>query len=205
MATKNRQSWHSVSGTDIIEALDDNTLESLVPRESGIYIWQRVIAAPSVVLNNAESFKKWLENVVAHPSARLGRRSMWHCVWSEGIQIGGGDLSSAKNQVLNKVMTSHKLRPMLARFTESLSPYTMPIYVGEAKDLNFRTKQHIAGKTRLEQYIKDFLELSWQDLALHYYVLSGSTEPTDQVQEIQQLFEIIAQRILAPFGTHRPG
>ena len=197
--------WRLLPGPELVDALDERTLADIVPSASGIYIWRRSIRAPLNAQASSHDCSVWIAELTRQPAARLTRRPLSYCVWTEGLQIGGGGLSAAKDRTLRDAAEHRKIRRLLARFTESLSQFVPVIYVGEATSLFVRVRQHLRGETGLQQYIFDELQLTWNEMDLLYFILTRAEEPTDKARIIQQLFEMIAQRLLAPFATKRPG
>ena len=49
------------------------------------------------------------------------------------------------------------------------------------------------------------LGLSWTEIDFRYLVLSASAELSDDARSLLLLMELVTQRVLAPFGTDRPG
>lgn len=197
--------WTALDAVDLLDARDEGRLSELVPASGGVYVWRRKLIAPPNCKVSRQKFCEWILELTSQPSARIARRSISHCVWTDGIQIGGGGLTEDKLATLEKVAASSSLRGFIIAFVESLSEFSPSIYIGEANDLRARVRQHLDGDTGLLAYITDLLNLRWQDLQFHFVITSKSTEVSDQAKAIQELLEMISQRSLAPFATQRPG
>jgi len=126
-------------------------------------------------------------------------------VWSEGIKIGGGGLTETKMKTLESISGNSQLRGFVINYLESLSQFCPAIYIGKSNNLRVRVKQHLDGETGLVAYIEDLLQLHWQDLQFQFFTTSKNTNMSDQAKATQELLELIAQRVLAPFATERPG
>lgn len=203
MAGKDR--WRNLHGGELIDAFEDGTLADLLPRRGGLYLWRRSYFPPLGVRGSADRCREWVHELAGAASARLGKRPLSHCVWLEGLQIGGGGLTDEKTGALESVTGSASGRDVLATFIETLSQFSHPVYVGQADDLLKRIRQHLAGETDLQAYLSETLGLSWPDLDLYFVVLSPNTARSEGSRKVLELFELIAQRLLAPFGTRRPG
>ena len=79
------------------------------------------------------------------------------------------------------------------------------IYFGESNNLYVRVRQHLDGATGLKSYLNEQLGLEWPDVEFRFLVLSEKSETSEDMKKFQQLIELMAQRLLAPFATERPG
>jgi hypothetical protein len=197
--------WNTHDGSELIEALEDGTLSDIVPPRGGIYVWKRRLVAPSTVIADTSSCEKWVREVCAQPSGRLGRKALGPSVWTEGLQFGGGQLTVEKENTLAKISSNRRRRELLVAFLESLSEFMHPIYVGQSNSLSKRVKQHLRGETGLFDYLHDMLGLEWTDIQYKYLALSKSEIASPEVKALLELFEFLAQRALAPYATERAG
>jgi hypothetical protein len=197
--------WVQIDGAELFDARDEGRLKDLVPNVAGLYVWRRKLVAPTSCKSSSQDFRNWVLELAEQANARLGRRALSHCVWSEGIQVGGGGLTENKVQTLDAIAANSKLRRLVISYIESLSDFHPAIYIGEADNLCKRVKEHIDGETGLHQYADKFLELKWEDLRFCYFKTSKTPGVSTHAKSIQELLEMIAQRALAPFATNRPG
>ena len=197
--------WKVIHAAELGDALESSTLGQLVPRQPAVYLWRRKFIAPSSCRSSQEACQEWVKHVVGPPAATLTRRQLSHCVWTNGLQIGGGELTREKQQTLEDVSVQSERRRFLIDYIEALTEFTTPIYVGQAVDLRKRITQHLKGDTGLYEYVTGQLRLSWDDLELRYLIVSSSTHLSEDARLLLQLLELVTQRVLAPFGTERPG
>ena len=197
--------WKVIHATELSDALESSTLGQLVPGQPAVYLWRRRLVAPSSCRSSQEACQEWVTHVVGAPAATLTRQQLSHCVWTNGLQIGGGELTREKQQTLEEVSAYAARRRLLIDYIETLTEFTNPIYVGQALDLRKRITQHLKGDTGLYEYVTDQLSLSWDDLELRYVIVSSSTHLSEDARLLLQLLELVTQRVLAPFGTERPG
>ena len=197
--------WKVIHATELSDALDSSTLGQLVPGQPAVYLWRRKLVAPSSCRSSQEACQEWVKHVVGAPAAALTRRQLSHCVWTNGLQIGGGELTRQKQQTLEEVSVQAERRRLLIDYIEALTEFTNPIYVGQALDLRKRITQHLKGDTGLYEYVTKQLRLSWNDLELRYLIVSSSIHLSEDARLLLQLLELVTQRVLAPFGTERPG
>lgn len=197
--------WIQIYGTDLIDAISDSTLGDLIPKSAGIYLWRRRLQIDPSILSDSDVIGAWLEAECRKPMAILSEKRINYSATWLGMRIGGGQLTSDKKGALIKAASSGRKREHLSSFIASLNAYTPPLYVGESNNLAKRVKDHLSGETRLEAYVRGKLGLRWQDLELNYLKLTDASELSDNVKSYQQLLEYIAQTILSPFGTERPG
>ena len=197
--------WKAILASELVEALENNALGDLLPRAPAVYLWRRRIIAPPRCTTSADACLDWIDEIATQPAARLNRRQLSHCVWNEGMQVGGGGLTTEKRSTLADVSAHPGRRRQLVNYTEALSQFTPPIYVGQANELRVRVSKHLKGETQLQSYVSDTLGLSWNDLELRYLVVSQSAQLSDDSRLMLELLELITQRVLAPFGTERPG
>ena len=194
-----------MSGKDLVDASFEGGLKEYVPESPGIYLWRRNFNAGTSIVGSKVEFIKWLEKVTSQPNAVIDATQITHCVQSAGYFVGGGGLTEEKQTSLDRLANNPKFRRMLQRYIETLSDFTPPIYIGEADSLLSRVKNHLSGDTNLQTYVEDKLGLSWKDLTFQFFVTSKHKKVTDDKKSKQELFELISQRLLAPFGTRRPG
>jgi len=192
--------WKTIDFTILNEARDDS-LQNVVASCPAIYIWRRKFLGPSGGANNVEVFTKWVKELTSQPVAKVSSMYLNHCLSIEGVQVGGGGLTSKKDETLRSICSPGK-RKFVIDFVQSLSVFTAPIWIGETGDLCKRVKQHLDGATDLKSYVKT-LGIDLSDLQLDY--MPFSAEDDSITSDLIKLFEMISQRILAPFGTQRPG
>ena len=197
--------WSFVEATELLEGLDDQRFDELVPATSGIYIWRKRFTATTPSRSTADGCRKWVEEVATLPAGRLGRSPLAHCVWSEGLQLGGGGLSEEKALTLDKLSEKRQMREYLIGFIESLSQFAQVLYVGRSDNLRRRTREHLTGITPFSKYVEETLGLAWSGVEFSCCALSQTDTPSADARAVQELLELLAQRALAPFGTERPG
>ena len=197
--------WKVLHATELSDALESSTLDQLLPTQPAVYLWRRKLLAPNSCRSSNSACHEWVKKVVQPPAATLTRRPLSHCVWTNGLQIGGGELTREKQETLHRICAQSDRRRVLIDYIETLTAFTTPIYVGQATDLRKRIAQHMKGETALYEYVKDQLRLSWDDLELRYLPVSKSTDLSENGRLLLQLLELVTQRLLAPFGTERPG
>lgn len=192
--------WETRDFITLNEAKNDN-LKNFVPCLPGVYIWRRKFLGPPGGANNIGVFTSWVKELTSQPVAKIKRMKLNHCLSLEGLQVGGGLLSPEKDETLSGI-NSPGIRKFVISFVQSLSVYTAPIWVGESGNLCQRVKQHLDGATELKSYVET-LGIDLSDLQLHY--MPFSAEDHLITSDLIKLLEMISQRILAPFGTQRPG
>lgn len=197
--------WRAIDASELIDPIDETTVPKSIPACPAIYLWRRRYAPPDDAKTSAEACMAWIHEVTSQPAARIGRKPLSHCVWTDGIQIGGGGLTSNKEQLLQRMSAKRATRESVLNYIETLSAFALPIYIGESDNLRKRVKQHLDGHTGLGDYLEQYLGIAWRDVTLHYCVLSSSPEMSEAAKSLQEMFELLAQRILVPFATERPG
>lgn len=199
--------WSSVSASDLIDLRDEGQLSEAVPPAPGIYVWKRHFDVAKAEQLPPQDLQVWVQAVCAQAAARLPGAVITHCVRTDGINIGGGELPPDKLRMLDEVSHTAKKRRLLLRFIEYLSCFTPPIYIGQANDLQRRVREHLDGNTSLQSYVHQTLGLTWQDIVFFYLRTAPAPEATDAPTEeaFRELLELTAQRLLAPFAVRRPG
>lgn len=197
--------WKKLEVRDLVDASFEGGLKDILPNRPGIYLWRRNFNSSSSICNGKSEFVSWLEQITQQPNAVIDATQLIHCVKSTGFSVGGGGLTDDKRSTLDHFANDHKFRKFLMNYVETLADFTPPIYIGEADNLLTRVKKHLNGKTSLQDYVECKLGLKWNDLSLHYLVTSKKGELSDSSKSLQELFELISQRLLSPYGTRRPG
>ena len=198
------QMWHVVGGDELSDALSDGGLREIVPQASGLYIWRRRIIAETRATSSASAFCEWMSEVMSHPTALLGESTLSHCVTVAGLTVGGGSLTDDKLETMERAAAGRPMRDRMANLVCSLGQFLPPLYIGEANNLLERTKNHLRGETNLKPYL-DTLDLKWVDVELNYHQLARNVSGSSEAKQIQEMLELVAQRVLSPFGTVRPG
>ena len=197
--------WKTQDATELVEAIDSESLDDLLQDRPAVYLWRRRFSAPSGCISDAKTCESWISEVSSQPLGRVRRKSIAPCLWTEGLQVGGGGLSPDKQNTLEAACAARSQRQVLVNFLEGLSDFTQPMYIGQTNNLKVRVKQHLCGETGLQSYVFDTLGLSWDDIQFRYINLSKSKKMSAEARALQELLELIAQRSLAPFATERPG
>ena len=192
--------WETFDFTTLNEAKNDN-LQNFVRCLPGVYIWRRKFLGPSGGANNIDVFTNWVKELTSQPVGKVSSMYLNHCMSIEGVQVGGGGLTPKKDETLSGIK-SPGIRKFVIDFVQSLSFYTAPIWIGQTGNLCQRVKQHLDGATELKSYVKT-LGIDLSDLQFHFFAFSAGGSPPDP--DFIKLLEMISQRILAPFGTQRPG
>ena len=192
--------WETFDFTTLNEAKNDN-LQNFVKCLPGVYIWRRKFLGPTGGAINVDIFKSWVRELTSQPVAMLDKTQLNHCLFVEGVQVGGGGLTPKKEETLNGI-DSTGMRKFVVDFVQSLSIFTAPIWIGQTGNLCQRVKQHLDGTTELISYVKT-LGIDLSDLQFHYLPISSENKSIST--DFIELLEMISQRILAPFGTQRPG
>lgn len=199
--------WSAIPASDLIECREDGTLVEEVPPLPGLYVWRRRYTAHQADVFSADEFVEWIISLCRQANAKLPSTTISHCVHTDGIRIGGGELPVDKLRVLQAVSEIPTKRRHLAKIIQELSAFTPPIYVGETNNLRRRLREHLDGSTGLYSYASGVLGLDWVDLDFCYLNTSPSvTDVSNDTDEpYRQTCELIAQRLLAPFAVKRPG
>lgn len=197
--------WLTLSGQELQDAEADGTLGDLIPCCSSLYIWSREIRAPRRAYTDPDEFQKWINSVAAQTAAFIDSRDLAHCVKLTGIRIGGGKITEEKSSTLCRFSDDRRVRTYIIDVVESLTHVTPPIYVGNANNFLERTKQHLRGETELSAYLHESLDMGWSEVKVQYINLSSQPSESYNAKALQELVELIGQRVLAPIGTKRPG
>jgi hypothetical protein len=199
--------WVSAPAAELLDLRDEGLLFEAIPQASGIYVWKRHYDTKRAENLAPDDLRDWVQALCAQASARLPGAVLTHCMRTDGINIGGGELPVEKMRELCDVVHVPKKRRQLLRFIELLSCFTPPLYIGQAKDLRRRAKEHLDGNTSLYEYVHETLGLTWRDIVFFYLKTSPSSEPAAAESEegFRELLELTAQRLLAPFAVRRPG
>ena len=198
--------WKVIHATELSDALESSTLGQLVPGQPAVYLWRRKLVAPSSCRSSQEACQEWVNTCrggtgccLDSPTAvtlcldqRLADRR-WRAYAGEATDPEGG------------LCFKRTRRRLLIDYIEALTEFTNPIYVGQTLDLRKRITQHLKGDTGLYEYVTEQLRLSWEDLELRYLIVSSSIHLSEDARLLLQLLELVTQRVLAPFGTERPG
>lgn len=197
--------WLTLSGQELLDASEDGTLSALIPRCSSLYVWSREIRAPHRAHTDPDYFQEWMQTVAGQTAAFIDPRELAHCVTVTGIKIGGGQITEEKFSTLTRFSDNRRVREYLIDVIESLTHVTPPIYVGNANDFLERTKQHLRGDTELSGYLHETLDMGWPEVKVQYINLSSQPSESNNAKALQEFVELMAQRVLAPIGTKRPG
>jgi hypothetical protein len=199
--------WNAIPASDLIDCREDGTLAEEVPPLPGLYLWRRRYVASQADVLGPEEFVQWVIELCRQANARLPSTTISHCVHTDGIRIGGGDIPQDKLRVLENISGQATKRRHLAKIVQELSAFTPPIYVGETNNLRRRLREHLDGSTGLYSYVNNVLGLDWADLDFCY--LNTAPKPVETANDpdepYRQTCELIAQRLLAPFAVKRPG
>ncbi len=200
-----RLTWTCFDVVDLVDAANNSRLVDCLPKQPGVYLYKRSLRCPPNCLTSSTDCFAWIKSLTSQPSARLGKRQINHCVWIDGLSIGGGGLTLTKELLASESCKNPKMRRLIVSFVESLSDYMPVIYAGQTDCLLTRTRQHLNGETGLYEYIREMLKLDWTDLELRFMPLAPTTDMSVDARAVQELLELVTQRILAPFATERPG
>jgi hypothetical protein len=200
-----RVGWKSVSAVELVEASESQSLHELLPPAPAVYLFRRRISAPPTASSSAAICNRWIRDLTETATARLEKKQLSHCAWLDGFQVGGGGLTIEKLNVLDACLAVPSKRHLLVDYVETLSQFMPPLYVGQTVNLRVRVLSHLRRETGLDRYVREVLGLDWQDIDFRYLVMSQSAELSNEARALLELLEMIAQRIVAPFGTERPG
>jgi len=123
---------------------------------------------------------------------------------SVDVTIGGLDLTEEKHKTLRKLAHTDTGRRVLAQYVSSLSLLSPVLYVGMAENLSVRLKQHLSGLTDFAHQIEEIYPFGFENLTFQYCPVISSV-PTDKLQPVLTLLEMILQRSVSPPGVVRPG
>lgn len=197
--------WETVYGRELQEALSESRLEDVVPNLPAIYIWRRDLTVPPGASGSAKATLRWVEEQLSHPAASISATTLTHCTRLDGITIGGLGLTPEKTATLSSALENSGKRAVTLEYTQSLSDFLPPIYVGKTERLAKRVRQHLRGETSLQEYIQGPMGIAFDDVRLTYLKVSDTTPLSDASRRYLDALELIAQRLLVPFGTDRPG
>lgn len=198
--------WKTVEAIELLDTIGTDGFSSLVPRASGLYLWRRRFKAPSAGHPSPADLLQWISDLADQPAAATGPRAVTHCVSLADFRLGGGGLTDAKRDTLRQLSSSPKIRAYICEYVEGLSDFSAPLYIGQTSNISKRVVQHLNGETGLLSYLENRLGLGWDDLEFRYLVLSSRPDEQSRAgAELNELLELIAQRLLSPFGTERAG
>ena len=123
---------------------------------------------------------------------------------SVDLTIGGLDLTEEKRRTLRKLANNDTGRKVLAEYVSSLSLLSPILYVGMADNLSVRLRQHLSGLTDFAHQLDQTYPFGFENLTFQYCPVI-STVPTDKLQPVLTLLEMILQRSVSPPGVVRHG
>ena len=126
MAKRRQPRWVTVNCDELVDARDEGHLPDLVPNVAGVYLWKRKITAPTRCLSNDRQFRDWVSAQAKQRAAIVRPRALWHCMWVQGIQIGGGGLPDEKQNTLLRVSAHAQMRDYDGQFAPGTLIYFVP-------------------------------------------------------------------------------
>ena len=191
--------WQNVSGSDLEERIAvGRTLDELLPESPGIYMWRRHLRAQRAVIASPAAFQAWVAQILKVPLATLRKKELSHYAVLEMMSLGGQGLSADKEATLSELAKNPKGRAYVAAFLQSLAASMPSVYVGEARDLRSRIRDHLNGESGLKSVLSEDFSLAWSELDLWFYELPADDDG-QRPKALRTLLETVATRLtLAP-------
>ena len=185
--------------------------QNVIPTSGGVYKW---VYWPNLE-NIVEDTDNYWNSLCAYSSKKLVEESSFNdfkfkvtvaessnmaCNSNYDVPFG---LSDSKGSVLKYYLQEKENRRELNRYLKPIV-FSKPFYVGKADNLYARIKDHISGNSKLLHYIRD-QGINFEDIWIGYYVLNGINNQEKNINNINDVFEEMLQRIVKPGLTKRPG
>ena len=186
--------WEFVSGADLEDAyVRQIPLSELVPDSAAIYIWRRLLRVPPDALQSSEALMTWLEDAMQAPKAEVHNRRLSHFAVLDQLTIRGAGMTQTKKQQFGPLTSTYKAREWFAKYVQSVSGFSPPLYCGETADLSQRTRDHLSGDTHFGKRITtNTVEATWSDLELGFCNLETLRFRTEErATKLRQLLELV--------------
>ena len=186
--------WEFVSGADVEDAYVRQTpLADLVPDSPAIYIWRRILHVPPSALQSSDALLTWLDDAMQAPNAEVHNRRVSHFAVLDQLTIRGAGMTQTKKRQFGALTSTYKARDWVAKYVQSVSRFSPPLYCGETADLSQRTRDHLSGDTDFGKRItKNTVEATWSDLELGFCSLATLRIPTEErATKLRQLLELM--------------
>jgi hypothetical protein len=169
-------------------------LVNTFPNTGGVYLWRRVTLPDPTAILNSDQFKKWIDKSISIPFFRSKNICLTDVTKINGlsvrnnfinfssIEIGGGEITTKKNDDLEAMTTTHERSILMDMIDKASVQFGPVLYVGEAVSIRKRVFQHILEKSpfrcRLQEHGSDINET-----ALNFISLPNASENERQVIE----------------------
>ena len=194
--------WYRLESDSYAEVLTESD-GTIITEDPGIYAWRLSFSYPDGVLSSSQSMQQWIQRICRRPSLKCKNGKIAPTI-SVDLTIGGLDLTEEKRRTLRKLANNDTGRKVLAEYVSSLSLLSPILYVGMADNLSVRLRQHLSGLTDFAHQLDQTYPFGFENLTFQYCPVI-STVPTDKLQPVLTLLEMILQRSVSPPGVVRHG
>lgn len=194
--------WCQLESDSFAEVLTESD-GTMITEDPGIYAWRLSFTYPDSVLSSSQSMQQWIHRICRRPSLKYKNGKIAPSI-SVDLTIGGLDLTEEKRKTLSRLAHNDTGRRVLAEYVSSLSFLSPILYVGMAENLSVRLRQHLSGLTDFAHQLDQIYPFGFENLTFQYCPVI-STVPTDKLQPVLTLLEMILQRSVSPPGVVRPG
>lgn len=192
--------WRSLKGSELVEALEDESLEEFVEPCSAIYMWKKNLHATSLAIKDARALVDWISQQVNSPSGVITDKSVGQFLWLSRLELRSNSIPRRQRELLQNWLADRRHRKWLTQYTGLLEAQTPALYVGETGNLTKRTKDHLSGHTNFANRIRGLI--TWEDLSLYYFSLG---ETSDSDSEVRKVVEYLTNSLVIGGFTQRPG
>lgn len=190
---------------------NSNTLEfykqffSEISEKSGVYYW--VFWPFKDYYLEDENFEIFIEKIKYFSSVNMNLPERTNVGYKFSIEVRERaldceilGLNSNKSKILIKYLNDSKISRELFLIYLKRIIFSKPFYIGKANNLRNRLQQHFEQRNSdILNHLKEF-NINHTDVLIRYEIIESNLE-----ENINTIFEEIAQRILKPGLTKRPG
>lgn len=201
--------WKRVEGAELEDTIvRGEPLDGVLSDVQAVYLWRRSLYPPRGIADSPKRVEEWIESALSVPFGKITDKSLSHYANLDSLTLGGGHLSGEKKEQLRKLLSDPSRRRWTIGFIRGLNEFVPALYVGETRNLQRRTKEHIKGETDFAKGLSNRLGLDWVDVHLRYLPLGEAVEDledTSRARERRQLLEMVVTKLAIGGLVNRPG
>ena len=192
--------WEYVSGSELLEALNENRLQDILQQRSAIYIWKKALQNPGQVLTDSRSLVGWIDHLLDTPHSIVNDKYVGPHIQFRTIELKSQPATQRVRNIIQHWTTKRSNRHWLNAYLASLTQHTPALYVGETGNLQRRIAEHLRAQTDFGILVDN--HLSWNSIDLHYCILGVQGKEDNQ---LRKAIEYITNSLTYAGHTKRPG
>lgn len=199
--------WGEILGRELTAKLSKSDVFHALPERQALYIWKRDLRVPAAIQSSPTALADWVRAEISRPYGSVDHIRISHFASLSRFTIGGGEPTEAKIQALQRLCHFPAGRRLIVQLFAEINRITPALYVGEAESLPSRVWEHLTGQSDFSRRLTDQMDLDWDRLVLHYFVLPKIPKPErrDSAKEMRTLLEYVATRLAIGTSVSRIG